>query len=259
MPKAIIAIRYTEVNDKIAAQALAEKLNLPIIENLKKPREFDYILEFTSHGLQLISCQKRYKPIFIDFTDPSLHYRLARASKHSELLAKAIGIKKSSPLHILDATAGLGQDSILMAALGCEVHLLERSTIIAALLQNALERAKLAGISYAKTMTLSVVDAIQFMQTQTQLSFDVVYLDPMYPDLKQSAAVKKEMQILRDIVGADQDVEILFRCALSYARQRVVVKRPRLAPFLLNQTPDICFKGASSRFDVYLSQRKILC
>jgi 16S rRNA (guanine1516-N2)-methyltransferase len=259
MSKAIVAIRYTSINDKTAAQALAEKLNLPVIENLHKSEGFDYILDFTPQGLQLTCCKKSYKPIFINFTDPSLHYRLSRASKHSELLAKAIGIKKSSSLRVLDTTAGLGQDSILMAALGCKVHLLERSAIIAALLQDALERARLADISYAKAMTLSVTDAIQFMQTQKQLSFDVVYLDPMYPDLKQTAAVKKEMQILRDIVGTDQDVETLFSSALSYAQQRVVVKRPRLAPFLLNKTPDICFKGASSRFDVYLIQRKIIC
>lgn len=251
-----IAVTYSDVNHEQAARNLALELDLSFIEKNTNNSEFDYLLNYSEKGLELIACKKRYKPLFIDFADPALQYRLTRAGKNSELLAKALGIKKSQPSKILDATAGLGQDSILMAALGCTVHLLERSPIIAALLADALERAKVANTNYASTMTFVVKNAIEFMQTQEHQYFDIVYLDPMYPDLRRSAAVKKEMQILRDIVGEDLDVGNLFEAALNFAQQRVVIKRPRLAPFLLDREPDICFKGVSSRFDVYLIKRK---
>ena len=42
----------------------------------------------------------------------------------------------------IDATAGLGQDSFLLAAAGFTVHMYEQDPIIAALLEDALDRAK---------------------------------------------------------------------------------------------------------------------
>ena len=81
--------------------------------------------------------------------------------------------------------------------------------------------------------------------------FDVVYLDPMFPHREKSALVKKEMQIFKEIVGADADSDDLFPIARSVAKKRVVVKRPSKAEFLANKKPTYSVTGRSSRFDIY--------
>ena len=59
-----------------------------------------------------------------------------------ELLLRATRIRGCDRgLRAVDATAGLGEDSLLLAAAGFEVTLFERNSVIAALLADALERA----------------------------------------------------------------------------------------------------------------------
>ena len=70
---------------------------------------------------------------------------LPRARKNNlarEMLVKACRIKKMEGVQtVLDATAGLGEDSFLLAAAGFEVILYEKDPVIAALLADALQRA----------------------------------------------------------------------------------------------------------------------
>lgn len=80
----------------------------------------------------------------------------------------------------------------------------------------------------------------------------VVYLDPMYPHRSKSALVKKEMRILRILVGDDEDSAKLLTSALQVANKRVVVKRPAYAPPLTGLEPNLVFKTKNNRFDVYL-------
>jgi len=87
---------------------------------------------------------------------------------------------------------------------------------------------------------------------------DVIYLDPMFPSRSKTAQVKKEMQFFHDIVGPDTDSEELLLKALSCAKKRIVVKRPRLAEKLLdNIKPDFEIIGKSTRYDIYLPKQKI--
>ena len=67
--------------------------------------------------------------------------RLKNGAVQSELLVKAARMKGLTHPCVLDATAGLGQDSILLAAAGFTVELYEYDPVIAALLQDALKRA----------------------------------------------------------------------------------------------------------------------
>jgi len=82
----------------------------------------------------------------------------------------------------------------------------------------------------------------------------------MFPERKKSAAVKKEMRILHDLLEEElpakdlHNNEKLVTSALATARERVIVKRPLHAPALNNLTPDLIYKGKSCRFDVYLSK-----
>ena len=57
-----------------------------------------------------------------------------------EAVAKAVGIKKEYLPDVIDATAGLGRDAFVLAALGCHVRMLERHPVVAALLDDGLQR-----------------------------------------------------------------------------------------------------------------------
>ena len=98
-----------------------------------------------------------------------------------------------------------------------------------------------------------MTDAISYLKKlPNNKKPDVIYLDPMYPTRTKSALGKKELRILRQIVGEDLDAGELLQVALKTARKRVVVKRPRLAPPIPGPEPNLVFKGKTSRFDVYL-------
>jgi 16S rRNA (guanine1516-N2)-methyltransferase len=155
---------------------------------------------------------------------------------------------------VLDITAGLGRDGFILANLGCRVHMVERSAIVAALLADGIERAKkdptLAGIM--ARISLIVGDSLDILRTWQGEKPEVINIDPMYPHRGKSALVKKEMRLVRLLVGDDTDSDALLLTALAVASRRVVVKRPRLAPALTGPEPNFTISGKNSRFDVYL-------
>lgn len=235
----------------LAAKELARKLNLPFMD--ANQVDTDFILNLTPERLQLEeSSQKQSSPIFVDFLDPKLNFRIKYAGKGNEIILKAIGIKSNNKLSVLDATAGLGTDAFLLASKGCEVLMLERSPIIGALLQDGLARynKQKSGVIKLELLLSSsnnYLAALEFKQ------HDVIYLDPMYPPRVKSALGKKNMRILHTIVGADEDADEILTLALKWARKRVVVKRPKFAQNLGSIKPDIVFvSNASSRYDVYV-------
>jgi 16S rRNA (guanine1516-N2)-methyltransferase len=104
-------------------------------------------------------------------------------------------------------------------------------------------------------MNLIRVDAVSYLNAHAPIDQQVIYLDPMFPERKKSAAVKKEMIHLQQIVGEDRDSDQLFEAALAAGAHRVVVKRSRHAPHLSGQKPPLVFEGKSCRFDVYPLKR----
>ncbi|MFQ5993650.1 MAG: class I SAM-dependent methyltransferase [Acidiferrobacterales bacterium] len=165
--------------------------------------------------------------------------------------AHAIGKRSRT---IIDATAGLGHDALLLALMGYEVTAIERSPIIAALLRDGIMRAqeqeKLAPALGDRFMLLAG-DARKLLPT-LETCADVIYLDPMYPpSAKRSALPKKVMRTLRDIVGDDADTGELLSVALKHAQGRVVVKRPSSAMPI--STPSTSYRGKMVRYDVYIT------
>jgi 16S rRNA (guanine1516-N2)-methyltransferase len=128
----------------------------------------------------------------------------------------------------------------------------ERMPIVAALLENGLERAQLNSevSDIANRMSLIHASSIEEMEFKHQP--DVIYLDPMYPHREKSAAVKKEMRVFQSLVGEDLDADNLLEPALALAKYRVVVKRPSYAPPLNNKPPSTSIKMKKNRFDVYV-------
>lgn len=165
-----------------------------------------------------------------------------------QLLVRATGLHQHPGLHILDATAGLGRDAFTLAALGAEVTLCERHPLIFALLEDAARRA--AGHPATRRLHLVAGTAVTLLDGTR--SWDVVYLDPMYPHMGKTALPQKEMQFFRELTGGDPDADGLLALALPCARKQVVVKRAAKAPPLAGLPPSRSLKGEQARFDIYL-------
>jgi 16S rRNA (guanine1516-N2)-methyltransferase len=63
----------------------------------------------------------------IDFVTGAVGHRLRFGGGRGQDLAKAMGLRAGKTPMIVDATAGLGRDSFLLASLGAQVILIERS------------------------------------------------------------------------------------------------------------------------------------
>jgi len=179
---------------------------------------------------------------------------LLRPRDRSELGAQPL-IKAAGKhvVTIFDATAGLGQDSLLLATCGYQVTASEREPLIAALLEDGFARIQADPNMDEKVrnnLRFLAGDAIRLLPQQNPRP-DAVYLDPMYPEKKKTALPKKELQMLRKVVGPDDDAEQLFDVAMQCATQRVIVKRPHYAP-PLKPSPSMSYQGKLVRFDVYL-------
>ena len=174
------------------------------------------------------------------------------AGGERQLLGKAVGLGKVPDPKVLDATAGLGRDAFVLAALGARVTLCERHPTIAALLADARLRALADPGTAAAAARTEIVcaDARNLLPPADGTRFDVIYLDPMYPE-RNKALAKKELQLLRELTGGDPDADELL--ALANARRRVVVKRPKSAPALAGREPSLSLTGTQARFDVYLA------
>ncbi len=209
-----------------------------------------HYLQSIDDKLSLVIEGSSLKPLTIDFLGGKSRHRREYGGGRGQLIAKAVGLKKLVHPTVLDLTAGMGQDAYVLACLGCHVTMIERSPLIAALLEDALKRLFADPASQDLALQLVQDNALQYLKNLAYQP-DVIYLDPMYPDSKNSALPKKEMRVLRELVGDDADAQAVCEFALHKAAQRVVVKRPRLGERLIAREPDIVFLGKSSRFDVY--------
>ena len=225
---------------------------------IRDPEPADrFFLEFKEECLQLgYRMNNRTVMVRVDFTQGPMRYRLQFA-RGREAIGRAAGIKKGFRPDIVDATAGLGRDAFILAALGCRVHLIERSVVIAALLEDGLRRACVdprIGTWAAERLSLSCGD---ITRGNTCFPFvpDAVYLDPMFPVRQKSSLVKKEMKVLQDLLGQEMDADRLLSPALRIARKRVFVKRPAEAGHLDGKSPDSIILTARNRFDIYLVSR----
>lgn len=188
--------------------------------------------------------------------------RLKRASLKSEMIARACQINEQPSL--IDATAGLGHDSLLMAYLGAHVTLVERHPVLFTLLEDAKSKAENDPFlsKYMQRIHLIFQDAHYYLQqcNQDDRKVDVIYLDPMFPQrdqhhqvIKKQAQVKKQMQLLHLLLPEDGEMDLgdqLLPLAQQIA-SRVVVKRPKHAVFLNEQQPDHQWQGDACRFDAY--------
>ena len=233
------------------AQRLAERFQLPLLS--RRPTD-GYWLELGAERLELVTTGK-HGAVYAEFVEGAARHRREQGGGRGQPVAKAIGLKGAKEIpSVVDATAGLGRDRFVLASLGCRVTLVERSPVAAALLFDALDRAS----SHADTadiaarMVLVHANAIDWLATLAEVDKpDVVLVDPMFPDTGNKAAAKKDMQAFQEVIGGDDDSPRLLAAALAAARERVVVKRPRLGADVAGPSPTSRQVGKSTRFDVY--------
>lgn len=246
--KAGVAIQAMGPEFAGEALALADALQLPYAA------EAEFALQLGVDGLQLQELgPKASGPVRVDFVGGALAHRRLQGGGSGQMIAKAVGIQSGIRPEILDATAGLGRDAFVLAQLGCRVTLIERHPLIAALLVDGLRRGLLdpeVG-PIIERMQFRPGNAIGLMQAWSDEPPQVIYLDPMFPHREKSSLVKKEMSLLRPLVGDDDDAPELLAAALALATHRVVVKRPRKAPGVAGGKPGYVLEGKSSRYDIY--------
>lgn len=204
-----------------------------------------------------LALQKTDEPklgaIAVDFTSGAMAHRRQFGGGRGEAIAKAVGVKGDYLPTVVDATAGLGRDAFVLAAVGCHVTMFERHPVVAALLDDGLQRAYQdpnIGSWLQQHLHLIYHSSITGLDSYPDKP-DVVYLDPMFPHRQKSALVKKEMRIFQQLVGSDSDADSLLAPARRLAKKRVVVKRPDTAPFLANEKPTAKIKTKNHRFDIY--------
>ncbi|MBC7751557.1 MAG: class I SAM-dependent methyltransferase [Candidatus Saccharibacteria bacterium] len=248
--------QWFALNTDDYALVLEEQAETPTARELRKRPELCLI--YDEQGLWLAANGMKMQPDWVGQLQ-----RLYRAGIRNELLARACLI--SSTANIIDATAGLGHDALLLAWLGASVTMVERHPILAALLMDAKAQA----IRFSDERLHHAVNrmTVVFAKSEAYLvdhaihsAVDVVYLDPMFPKAatdKKQPLVKKEMQILQHLLSIPRhsDVDIdwgdaLLPLAMNVAK-RVVVKRPRLAEPLAGIEPAHRWLGDACRFDGY--------
>lgn len=252
----------------LATRALAVYAEQPADEWLLTPArdrlsgQFEICSPEQPHELALVrtaNCWELRDPrgktvIRADFVEGASAHRRRFGGGRGQSIARACGLKSGKTPNIVDATAGLGRDAFVLASLGCEVQLFERSPLVSILLADALERAR------ACTETRHIADRMQLMEQDARTGLirqaqqgraETIYLDPMFPQRRKSAAVKKEMRCFQRIVGDDEDSAGLLETALNCGAQRVVVKRPAKSPALAAREPDAVIAGKTTRFDLY--------
>ncbi|WP_417270049.1 class I SAM-dependent methyltransferase [Celeribacter sp.] len=189
----------------------------------------------------------------VDFVSGAVAHRLKFGGGRGQDLPKAMGLRAGKTPTIIDATAGLGRDSFLLASLGAQVTMIERSEKMHALLADGMARAHDEGGVFREIierMTLLKGDAKELLPT---LSGEAILIDPMHPPRKNSALVKRELRQVREIVGTDEDAADLLHVALETAEKRVVLKWPAKADPIAGIRP--CshqIVGKSTRYDVFM-------
>ena len=220
-----------------------------------------------------------------DFT--KLQKRLQYHNLTHELLVKATKVKGREKLRVIDATAGMGEDSLLLAASGCEVTLFEQDPVIAALLQDTMRRALDEAALHEIVMRMQLVegdsidhlrkfgeaatgsdtqedDAGHACSTLTESAAmangsdiaskrpDVIYLDPMFPERQKSGLVKKKFQLIHYLEAPAENEEALMQAAIAARPFKIVVKRPAKGPYLAGLKPSYSLDGKAIRYDCYV-------
>lgn len=234
----------------------AKKLNLSVVdgnetyENVNSHESGDLFILFDGDGVALSDGKQSLKG---DFS--RLLPRLKENNLRGEVLFKAARFsdKESNAMTVVDGTAGLGEDAFLLAASGYNVTLIERNPIVSLLLSDALRR----GMKDVKTapvcakMKLIEGDSEKILP-ELDFSPDIVLLDPMFPERRKSALVKKKLQLIQRLEHPCADERALFEAAKRSKPKKILVKRPCKGNYFAQEKPTYSVGRGGIRYDCYV-------
>ena len=240
-----------------AGERWAEMLGLPVVTDAAELSPERLHLQADDGGLSLVQGKLSVRGDFNHMIP-----RLRPSNLNQEFLVKAGRMKGiECPAVAIDATAGLGADSLLLAAAGFRVHLFEYNPVIAALLLDAMERAREVPElrEPVSRMELHVGDSIEAMhRSEDSIGCipDLVLLDPMFPERQKSALVKKKFQLIHRLESPCMEEETLLNAAIAAGPRKILIKRPLKGPWLAGRKPGYSVSGKAVRYDCILLPRK---
>lgn len=214
--------------------------------------------------LELHVSDRRLSGIWVSVAD------LERRSRQGSELTRACG--RLAAMTVLDPMSGWGIDGLLLTAAGAQVTMIERNPLMALLLQDLLRRLRSREHERGEARSSVVTapgahgrwqgaraacgdgyDALTSDASDSS-SYDIVYLDPMFPERDKRALPNKRMQASATLFEVDQarhalDVGAWIAAARQRARRRVVLKRRLRDPDEF--APDWQIRGKSVRYDVW--------
>lgn len=256
----IFVVYYTEEEKREEAETLAAHLGIAVAGTEEERREADMVLRLDEEGLSLTGDGLNLRGDFRRMLPRLKHNNLSHES-----VVKAAKLKDYDgiPL-VVDATAGMGEDSLLLAAAGYRVHMYEYNPVIAALLGDTLKRAaadpELSEI--VERMQLHEGDSVKALREmaerleagEDEIRPDLILLDPMFPGRKKSSLVKKKLQLIQHLEQPCEDEAAMVDAALSVKPRRVMIKRPVKGPFLADRKPSYSITGKNIRYDCLIPQ-----
>ena len=244
MANTVILCEREEVTREI--ELLSEKTGARIVKNESEAEGMPLVFRVSLDRLSLEGCGQ-----ILTCDLSRMLKRLKKENLSSELLVRASRIKNKdgAPL-ALDATAGFGEDSLMLAAAGFDVKLYERNPFIAALLRDAMRQAEKSEElkDVISRMELLEEDSIEALK-RLEKSPDVIYLDPMFPEKENSSLAKKKFQVLHLLEAPCSDGEELLCAAIEAKPHKIVIKRPLKGPYLGDKKPSFSMKGKAIRYD----------
>lgn len=208
--------------------------------------------------------------------------RLKKNNLQGELIVKAAKFSDKCRT-AFDATAGMAEDSLLLAGAGFHVTLYEKNPVIFILVKDALERAQripeLAGT--VSRMRLVNGDSVEAMlklgddagccadnvviadSRNNEMDWsiegndvrppDIILLDPMFPERQKSGLVKKKFQLIHNLECPCSDEKEMLEAAMAARPQKIIIKRPLKGPYLAGIKPSYSLAGKSIRYDCIIN------
>ena len=249
-------------------ELFADKLNQKSRQQLSQTSTQPILLLDEKDGLSWLSDGLSVAPEW-----DKLQRRVVSAGRKSELLLQAAKITADS--RVIDATAGFGHDSLILASTGAQVTMLEQQPLMALLLLTEQRRMSalpnwqklMSRLEIINTDALSYfVSTVNRLGADNEQAVDVIYLDPMFPEgsyqdskTGKGAKVGKHMQALHQLARPptlDEEQKLLQSAQTVISQQgqkqgRVIVKRPQFAPLLAHLEPSESWSNGAVRFDGY--------
>ncbi|MCQ2508734.1 MAG: class I SAM-dependent methyltransferase [Dorea sp.] len=264
--KSVLKVFVSSEDYLAEGQALAAKLDTELIKGYELSEEaleecnLQLLLRFDQEGVSLTQGKLSLRGDFMEMMP-----RLKSNNLYKEMLVKASKLKgfEGTP-YAIDATAGMGEDSILLATAGFEVDLYEFDPVIAALLKDALRRAADDPILGRIVARMHVVEgnSVEAMWKLGETASsdrrpDLIYLDPMFPARQKSGLIKKKFQLLQQLERpcSDDDGDEMVRAAMSIRPRKLVIKRPLKGPYLADLKPEYSLAGKAIRYDCFTFAR----